>query len=394
MMYGESAMDFQLSETQQMILAYGGELAKTYDRSYWMENARAHRFPEEMYQQIAADGFLGTMVPEAYGGSGLGMLEMLLFQEGLATQGIPLLSLVIGATMTMGPLAVHGTEEQRQRFLPAACKGELRFCFAITEPDAGTNTIRITTIAKPQADGRFKLSGRKTYITDAGESDYALVVARTTPHTEVQRKTDGFTLFLVDLKARGIELHPIAVSVPLPEVQYQVFFDDVDLGPENVLGEVGRGFQILFEALNPERILGGAVCTGIGRYALEKAVAYANERTVFNGPIGAYQALQHPLARARTEVDMASLMARKAAWLFDNGLPCGAEANMAKLAASEAGVHAVDASLQCFGGNGFTQEYGIFDLYPLVRLTKTAPINNEMILNYIAEHVLGLPRSY
>ncbi len=387
-------MDFQLSETQQMILAYGGELAKTYDRAYWMENARAHRFPEEMYQQIAADGFLGTMVPEAYGGSGLGMLDMLLFQEGLATQGIPLLSLVIGATMTMGPLSVHGTEEQRQRFLPAACKGELRFCFAITEPDAGTNTIRITTIAKLQADGRFKLTGRKTYITDAGESDYALVVARTTPHTEVQRKTDGFTLFLVDLKAKGIEMHPIPVSVPLPEVQYQVFFDDVDLGPENVLGEVGRGFQILFESLNPERILGGAVCTGIGRYALEKAVAYANERTVFNGPIGAYQALQHPLARARTEVEMASLLARKAAWLFDSGLPCGAEANMAKLAASEAGVHAVDASLQCFGGNGFTQEYGIFDLYPLVRLTKTAPINNEMILNYIAEHVLGLPRSY
>ena len=347
-----------------------------------------------MYQQIAADGFLGTMVPEAYGGSGLGMTEMLLFQEGLANQGIPLLSLVIGATMSMGPLAEHGTEAQKQRFLPAACKGEIRFCFAITEPDAGTNTIRISTLAKPKADGRFSLSGRKTYITDAGESDYALVVARTTPHTEVKRKTDGFTLFLVDLKAKGIEMHPIPVSVPLPEIQYQVFFDDVDLGPDAVLGEVGKGFNILFESLNPERILGGAICSGVGRYALEKAVAYANERVVFNGPIGAYQALQHPLAKARTEIELASLMARKAAWLFDQGLPCGAEANIAKLAASQAGVNAVDASLQCFGGNGFTQEYGIFDLYPLVRLTKTAPVNNEMILNYIAEHVLGLPRSY
>ncbi|MFZ5654441.1 MAG: acyl-CoA dehydrogenase family protein [Pseudomonadota bacterium] len=387
-------MDFQLSAAQSMILAYGGELARTYDRAYWMENARAHRFPEEMYQRIAADGFLGIMVPEAYGGSGLGLLEMLLFQEGLANQGIPLLSLVIGATMTMGPLAVHGTEAQCRRFLPAACKGELRFCFAITEPDAGTNTIRIGTIARPRADGRFRLSGRKTFITDAGESDFALVVARTTPHAEVQRKTDGFTLFLVDLRAPGIELHPIPVSVPLPEVQYQVFFDDVDLGPEDVLGEVGRGFGILFESLNPERILGGAVCTGIGRYALEKAVAYANERRVFHGPIGAYQALQHPLARARTQIELAALMARKAAWLFDRGQPCGAEANMAKLAASEAGVQAVDAALQCFGGNGFTREYGIFDLYPLVRLTKTAPINNEMILNYIAEQVLGLPRSY
>ncbi len=387
-------MNFDISEEQKMIYGYGAELAKTYDRAYWMEHARAHRFPEAMYQQIAADGFLGTMVPEAYGGSGLGMTEMLLFQEGLANQGIPLLSLVIGATMSMGPLAEHGTEQQKQRFLPAACKGEIRFCFAITEPDAGTNTIRISTLAKPRADGRFSLSGRKTYITDAGESDYALVVARTTPHTEVKRKTDGFTLFLVDLKAKGIEMHPIPVSVPLPEIQYQVFFDDVDLGPDDVLGEVGKGFNILFESLNPERILGGAICSCVGRYALEKAVAYACERVVFNGPIGAYQALQHPLAKARTEIELASLMARKAAWLFDQGLPCGAEANMAKLAASQAGVNAVDASLQCFGGNGFTQEYGIFDLYPLVRLTKTAPVNNEMILNYIAEHVLGLPRSY
>ena len=387
-------MNFAISEEQKMIYGYGAELAKTYDRAYWMEHARAHRFPEAMYQQIAADGFLGTMVPEAYGGSGLGMTEMLLFQEGLANQGIPLLSLVIGATMSMGPLAEHGTEAQKQRFLPAACKGEIRFCFAITEPDAGTNTIRISTLAKPRADGRFSLSGRKTYITDAGESDYALVVARTTAHTEVKRKTDGFTLFLVDLKAKGIEMHPIPVSVPLPEIQYQVFFDDVDLGPDAVLGEVGKGFNILFESLNPERILGGAICSGVGRYALEKAVAYACERVVFNGPIGAYQALQHPLAKARTEIELASLMARKAAWLFDQGLPCGAEANMAKLAASQAGVNAVDASLQCFGGNGFTQEYGIFDLYPLVRLTKTAPVNNEMILNYIAEHVLGLPRSY
>ena len=387
-------MDFELSQEQTMIYEYGASLAKTYDRAYWMEHARAHRFPEAMYQQIAADGFLGTMVPEAYGGSGLGMTEMLLFQEGLANQGIPLLSLVIGATMSMGPIAEHGTEQQKQRFLPAACKGELRFCFAITEPDAGTNTIRISTLAKPKADGRFSLSGRKTYITDAGESDYALVVARTTAHTEVKRKTDGFTLFLVDLRAKGIEMHPIPVSVPLPEIQYQVFFDDVDLGPEDVLGEVGKGFNILFESLNPERILGGAICSGVGRYALEKAVAYACERVVFNGPIGAYQALQHPLAKAKTEIELASLMARKAAWLFDQGLPCGAEANMAKLAASQAGVNAVDASLQCFGGNGFTQEYGIFDLYPLVRLTKTAPVNNEMILNYIAEHVLGLPRSY
>ena len=387
-------MDFELSQEQTMIYEYGASLAKTYDRAYWMEHAERRAFPEAMYRQIAADGFVGTMVPEQYGGAGLGMLEMALFQEGLSNQGVPLLSLVVGATMTLSLLSSNGTEAQKREFLPAACAGDIRFCFAITEPDAGTNTIRATTVATPQPGGRFKLNGRKTYITDAKESDYALVVTRTTPHTEIKRKTDGFTLFIVDTKAKGIEMHPIPVSIALPEVQYQVFFDDVDLGPENVLGEVGKGFDILFDTLNPERILVAAIGAGVGRFALEKAVAYASERVVFNGPIGAYQALQHPLAKARTEVELASLMMRKAAWLFDRGQPCGAESNMAKLAGSEAAIHAVDASLQCFGGNGFTKEYGIFDLYPMVRLFKTAPLNNEMVLNYIGEHVMGLPRSY
>lgn len=387
-------MDFELSQEQTMIYEYGASLARTYDRAYWMEHAERRAFPEAMYKQIAADGFVGTMVPEAYGGAGLGMLEMELFLEGLSNQGIPLLSLVVGATMTLSMLSNHGSEAQKQRYLPAACRGDIRFCFAITEPDAGTNTIRASTIAKPQGDGRFRLNGRKTYITDAKESDYALVVTRTTPHTEVAKKTDGFTLFIVDMRAKGIEMHPIPVSIPLPETQYQVFFDDVELGPEDVLGEVGKGFGILFECLNPERICVGAIGCGLGRFAMDKAVAYANERVVFNGPIGAYQALQHPLARAKTEIELAALMARKAAWLFDRKQPCAPEANMAKYAAAEASIHAVDASLQCFGGNGFTKEYGIFDIFPLARLFKTAPLNSEMVLNYIGEHVMGLPRSY
>jgi acyl-CoA dehydrogenase len=387
-------MDFVLSQEQTMIYEYGASLAKTYDRAYWMEHAERRAFPEAMYKQIAADGFVGTMVPEAHGGAGLGMVEMQLFLEGLSNQGIPLLSLVVGATMTLSMLSNYGTDAQKHRYLPAACSGDIRFCFAITEPDAGTNTIRATTIAKPTADGRFKLNGRKTYITDARESDYALVVTRTTPHTEVAKKTDGFTLFIVDMRAKGIEMHPIPMSIPLPETQYQVFFDDVDLGPEDVLGEVGKGFGILFECLNPERICVGAIGCGLGRFAMEKAVVYANERVVFNGPIGAYQALQHPLAKAKTEIELASLMTRKAAWLFDRKQPCAPEANMAKYAAAEASIHAVDASLQCFGGNGFTKEYGIFDIYPLARLFKTAPLNSEMVLNYIGEHVMGLPRSY
>ena len=387
-------MDFSLSDEQNMIYDYGQSLVKSYDRKYWMECADAGRFPEEMYKQVAADGFVGTMVPEAYGGAGLGLVEMDLFMEGLSNQGIPLLSLVIGATMSMAPIGDHGTEEQKQQYLPDACSGKTRFCFAITESGAGTNTIKATTIAKQTPDGRFKLNGNKTFITDFVESDYALVVARTTPHTEVERKTDGFTLFIVDTKAKGVTANQIPVSIPIPELQYEVFFDDVDLGPEHVLGEVGKGFNILFESLNPERVLVGAICTGVGRYAMDRAVEYANDRVVFNGPIGAYQALQHPLAKAKTEIELASLMTRKAAWLFDRGEACGGESNMAKYASAEAALHAVDASLQCFGGNGFTKEYGIFDIYPMVRLFKTAPLNSEMILNYIGEYVLGLPRSY
>lgn len=195
-------MEFSLSEEQKMIYEYGTSLVKTFDRKYWMECADQRRFPVEMFKQVAADGFVGTMAPEAYGGAGLGLLEMDLFLEGLSDQGIPLLSLVIGSTMSLGPIGAHGTEEQKQLYLPDACAGKTRFSFAITESGAGTNTIRATTIAKQTPDGRFKLSGEKVFITDFKESDYALVVARTTSHTEVERKTDGFTLFIVDTKAK------------------------------------------------------------------------------------------------------------------------------------------------------------------------------------------------
>jgi acyl-CoA dehydrogenase len=391
---GSQTMDFDLSPEQRQVLEYGDAVAQKYDRKYWMDCAEKHVFPEALYQQVADDGFVGTMVPEEYGGSGQGMVEMHLFLEGLSNNGIPLLNLVVGAAMSLGFLAKYGSAAQKARFLPDACRGRTRFCFAITEPDAGTNTILTKTIAKRRGN-RFALSGQKTFITDADGSDYALVVARTTPHTEVKRKTEGFTLFVVDLKAKGVAKQYIPVSIPAPETQWQLFFDEVDLGPEDVVGEIDGGFGILFKSLNPERILVGSICCGLGRYALNRAVAYAKERKVFNDvPIGAYQGLQHPLASARTDVELASLMTLKAAWTFDQGREAGEFANMAKLAAADAGIKAVDIAIQCHGGNGFTKEYGIFDLYPMVRLLKTAPLNREMILNYIGEHVMGLPRSY
>jgi acyl-CoA dehydrogenase len=387
-------MNFELNTEQRMILEYGDKVSQQFDRRYWMKYAELHQPPKELMEQVAADGFLGLMVPETYGGAGQGMMEMALFMEGLANNGIPLLSLVVNSTMSMALIAMHGTEEQKQKYLPAACRGEIKFCFAITEPDAGSNTMEITSIARRDGKG-FKLKGQKTYITDADSADYALVVSRTKPHTEVSRKTDGFTLFIMDMKKKGVSKTVIPVSIPMPESQWQLFFDDVELSEADALGTIDDGFKILFDTLNPERIILSALCVGVGRFALRKAVAYANERKLFNKvPIGAYQGLQHPLAVAYSEIEMAGLMTHKAAWAFDNHLPAGEFANMAKYAAAEAGIHAVDASIQCFGGNGFTKEYGMFDLYPMVRLLRTAPLNREMVLNYIGEKVMGLPRSY
>ena len=388
-------MDFTLTQEQRMIYEYGDRISKQFDHNYWRGYAEKNERPTELYQQITSDGFLGIMVPEAYGGAGQGMTEMLLFMEGLANNGIPLLNLVVGPTMTMGLLAKHASEDMKRRFLPGGCTGEIKFCFAITEPNAGSNSIEITSIAKSDGKGGFKLNGQKVFITDANCADYVMVVTRTTARAEVKKKTDGFTIFMVDMKKKGISKTLIPVAFPVPETQWQLFFDNVELTEADVLGEVGKGFNILFDTLNPERIILSGLCTGVGRFALRKAVAYANDRKVFNNtPIGAHQGVQHPLAIARSEIEMASLMALKAAWAFDQNMPAGEYANIAKYAGAEAGIHAVDAAIQTHGGNGFTKEYGIYDLYGLVRLLRTAPLNREMVLNYIGEHVMGLPRSY
>lgn len=386
-------MDFSVSDEQRMILEYGSSLAKIYPREHWLEMADKREFPREMWEQAGEDGFLGLMVDEAYGGAGQGMTEMAYFMEGLGREGIPLLMVVVGPTMVMSAMNTYGTEEQKQFYLPEGCTGKKVYCFAITEPTAGTNSMRINTVAKKDGDG-FRLNGQKTFITGADIADYALVVSRTIPLDEVDKKTDGFTLFIVDLKAKGVDWKPINVSITAPELQCQLFFDDVKLGPEHVLGEVDKGFKILFDVLNPERIVAAAMAVGLGRFTLRKAVDYVNEREVFGQPIGSHQGLAHPLAHCQTEIEMASLMTYKAAWAFDNNLPAGEYANMAKYYGAEAAIHAIDQATQCFGGNGFTRDYGIYDTYSLARLLRTAPISREMILNYIGEKVMGLPRSY
>ncbi|MCG8491613.1 MAG: acyl-CoA/acyl-ACP dehydrogenase [Sneathiellales bacterium] len=386
-------MDFELNDEQRQIYQYGDSLAQSFDNKYWLEHARSHTFPQELFQQIAKDGFLGLMVPEAHGGAGLGMTEMALFMEGTSNNGIPLLMMVVGPCMSMSHLSSHGTDFHKKELLPAACRGDIQFCFAITEPGAGSNSMKINTLAR-QKGNRFSLTGEKTFITGADVSDYCLVVARTTPHGDVAKKTDGFTLFIVDLKKKGVDMQRVKVSIPLPEEQWTLYFDNVDLGPEDVVGEIDNGFSILFDTLNPERIILGALCSGVGRFALSKAVDYASERAVFGQPIGAHQGVQHPLAKAKASIELASLMTRKAAWQFDKGLPAGEAANMAKYAAAEAGIEAVDAALQAHGGAGFTEDTGIYELYPMMRLLRTAPVNRELCLSFIGEKVMGLPRSY
>ena len=386
-------MNFELNDEQRQIYEYGGQIAQKFGFEKWLEYARRHEFPRELFQHLADDGFLGLMVPEEHGGAGLGMTEMALLMEGMSDHGIPLLMLVVGPCMSLPHLATHGSDFHRQELLPKACTGEIQFCFAITEPGAGSNSMKMTTLAKPKGN-RFSMSGEKTFITGAEVSDYCLVVARSTPHDEVEKKTDGFTLFAVDLKAKGVSKQRVKVAMSLPEEQWTIFFDDVDLGPDDVIGEVGKGFDLLFGSLNPERIILGALCTGVGRFALNKAVAYASEREVFGQPIGAHQGVQHPLAKAYTNIEMASLMMRRAAWEYDNGIPAGASANMAKYAAAEAGIEAVDAALQAHGGSGFTEDTGIYELYPMMRLLRTAPVNRELGLSYIGNKVMGLPRSY
>ena len=386
-------MDFELSQEQRMIYEYGNSLVKQFDRKYWLACAEQKRFPQEMYDKVAADGFVGMMVPEAYGGAGQGMTEMHLFLEGLSNHGIPLLSLVVGATMSVGFIAKYGTEEQKKRYLPDACKGRTRFCFAITEPGAGTNTIQITSIAKKNGD-RYSLSGQKVFISGARDADFMLVVARTTRAAEVKNRTEGMSLFVLDMKTPGIKLQQLNIQVETAERQYMVFFDNVELPTDALIGEAGKGAKLMFEGLNSERLLAAGAAIGLGDYALAKAVAYAKDRKPFGKPIGSYQALQHRMAQAKAQIEAARLMTYNAAERFDNGEDAGAHANMAKLLGSQAAVAAVEAALQTHGGYGFDRDYDIVTLWPMVRLLEIAPINNEMLLNYIGEHVLGLPKSY
>jgi alkylation response protein AidB-like acyl-CoA dehydrogenase len=347
--------------------------------------------PTELWEALAEKGYLGVNVPEEWGGGGLGMSVLAAVGEEITAAGKSLLLIVVSPAIVGSILARHGTDAQNEQWLRGIAAGTTKVAFAITEPDAGTNSHNLATSLDRRGDG-FVLNGQKTYISGVEHADAVLVVARS-------RLPDGQlglpSLALVDVDAPGFTRDEIPMPYVGPDKQWTLFFDGVELHEERLIGGEGGGLGPVFDGLNPERIMGAAIACGMGRRALEKAAAYANERSVWNAPIGTHQGVAHPLAEAKIELELARLMTQKAGALYDAGAPGAAEAsNMAKFAAAEAAIKCVDRAIQTHGGNGFALEYGLSDMWWGARLTRTAPVSREMILNYVAEHSLGLPKSY
>jgi alkylation response protein AidB-like acyl-CoA dehydrogenase len=385
-------MDFRETAEQTMLREAVAKIAADYGHDYFLAKAKAGEKTTELWQAVSRAGFVGVNLPAEHGGGGMGISELAIVTEELAAHGCPLLLLMVSPAICGTLLARFGTPAQRERWLPGIASGERKMVFAITEPDAGSNTHRLETVAARNGDG-WRLSGRKYYISGVDEADAVLVVGRTGVEEGAGR--GRLSLFIVDTDAPGLDRAPIELQVSAPERQFFLFLDDVRVDGDRLLGEEGDGLRQVFHGLNPERIIGAAIGNGIARYALARAAAYAAQRRVWDVPIGAHQGLAHPLAEAKIEVELARLMTQKAAWATDTGTPgAGEAANMAKYAAAEAALHAVDTAIQVHGGNGFAFEYGIADLWWIARVLRTAPVSREMILNYVAEHSLRLPRSY
>lgn len=347
----------------------------------------------ELWSELGHAGFIGINVPAEYGGGGAGMSELAVVAEASASAGCPLLLLLVSSAIGVEILARHGSAELKQQWLPRLADGQTKLAFAITEPDAGSNSHRLATKARPADDGTgdWILSGQKYYISGVEESAAILTVASSGTD---ERGRARISLFVVPVDATGLSWNRLPVAAQIPDRQYTVFYDDVRVPASALIGAAGEGFKPLFDGLNPERITSAALCVGIGRFALEQAAEYARARTVWSAPIGAHQGVSHPLAQAKINVELAALMLSKAAWLHDNGLDAAEASNMAKAAAADAAVAAVDAAIQTHGGNGLSEEYGLMPLYGMARLLRIAPVSKEMVLNYVAQHSLKLPRSY
>jgi acyl-CoA dehydrogenase len=370
------------------------ELCRNFPDRYWRELDAKRAYPEEFVEALTRAGYMATLIPEEYGGAGLGVGEAALILEEIHRSGGN--AAACHAQMyIMGTLLRHGSEAQKRQYLPAISRGDLRLqAFAVSEPTTGSDTTRIKTSAT-RNNGKYVVKGQKIWISRAQHSDLMLLVARTTPLDKLQKRTEGLSVLLVDLRqavGHGLTIRPIRTM--MNHATTEVFFEDVEVPTENLIGEEGQGFFYLLDLLNAERILIAAECIGDGRWFLERACAYARERVVFGRPIGQNQGVQFPLARAYANVEAASLMVARAAHLFDAHEPCGAQANMAKLLAADASWESANAAVQTHGGFGFAEEYDVERKFRETRLYQVAPVSTNLILTYIAEHVLGLPRSY
>jgi alkylation response protein AidB-like acyl-CoA dehydrogenase len=382
-------MDFTTGAEHAALRQAVGAIAAEFGGAYFTERAEAREPTTELWQALGKHGYVGVNVPEEHGGGGGGLTELAIVCEESAAQGTPMLLLLVSSAISAEVIAAYGTEAQRARWLPGLATGEHKVVFAVTEPEAGSNTHRLATTATRDGD-EYVLRGQKYYISGVDEAEAILVVAK----TGQQDGNAALSLFIVDTDAPGLVKQPLPVSVALPERQFTLHFDDVRIGADRLVGTEGDGFRQVFHGLNPERITGAAICVGIGRYVLGKAAEYASSRVVWDSPIGAHQGVSHALAKAKIEVELAAIMTAKAAWQHDSGEPAGEASNMAKYAAAEAALSAVDAAIQCHGGNGLATEYGFVPYWGMARLLRIAPVNREMILNYVAQHSLGLPKSY
>ena len=391
MAVASTEMDEVIGEIRRSVAA----LCENYPGEYWREKDRDRAYPTEFVQALTDAGFLAVLVPEEYGGSGLPISAAATVLEEIHKSGCN--GGACHAQMyIMGTVLRHGSEEQKKKFLPKIASGELRLqAFGVSEPSSGTDTLSLRTTAVKKGNDKYIINGQKIWTSRAEHSDLMLLLARTTPVEEVKKRTDGLSVFLVDMKeslGKGMEISPIRTMINHSTTQ--IFFDELEIPADSLVGEEGKGFRYILDGMNAERILISHESLGDARWFIKKAVDYANEREVFGRPIGKNQGVQFPIAKAYANTEAAALMSKRAAELFESGEPCGAESNMAKMLAADAAWEAGDTCMQTFGGFAFAEEYDVERKYREARLYRVAPISTNLVLGYLAEHILGLPRSY
>ncbi|CAN5439915.1 acyl-CoA dehydrogenase family protein [soil metagenome] len=395
MFHTEAAMNFEISADQESIRDSIARICRQFGDDYWLRHDRDGGFPEEFAASLANDGWLGICIPEEYGGSGLGIGDAAVMMQTIARSGAGMsgASAVHINVFGLNPVVVFGTHEQKQRMLPPTARGEVKTCFAVTEPNTGLNTTQLRTRAVLHGD-HYRVNGSKVWISTAQVAHKVLLLARTTPLEDVKKPTHGLTLFYTDLDRSTITIREIEKMGRKCVDSNELFIENFRIPVEDRIGEEGRGFEYILHGMNPERVLIAAEAVGLGQLALERAAAYAKERIVFNRPIGQNQGIQHPLARNWMELEAAWLMVMQAAWQYDNGLSSGAAANAAKYLAGEAGFNACQQAVMTHGGFGYAKEYHVERYLREIMIPRIAPISPELILCFIAEKVLGLPRSY